>query len=237
MEQHLRKLKTFLLWQKTLRCRCFGLSQILSTRLGYEEGRVTAYGTGIKITGQAAGLSDENKVKASSLAIQSRDLPKVKELLSTVPQKSAERAPTDDQLVNLGLYIATLDGMACDLAIVKLLEEEYEAHVPNFQALVLSGKFDFNTPLCNDVMARSLPKMEDKLKAVVQINNHYVELLNSSLDAQKNVKASKYNKLLVSASQMIAEACARSTTDPICATNGSAGLIVVDLYKQILQGL
>ncbi|HEY8272423.1 MAG TPA: hypothetical protein VIG33_16140 [Pseudobdellovibrionaceae bacterium] len=190
---------------------------------GYQQGKVTAYGTGIKISGQGAGLSGENKIKAFSLAIQSHDLAKVKELLGAVPKEQSERAPTDDELVNLGLYIATLDGLTCDEKIVSLLEDEYGATVPMFNAINFysTDKNDSNTPLCRDVMARSFPKMKDRSKAIVEINNHYVALLNSSYDTKLNGKAAKFSKLLNVAARAISDSCKTSSTDPACATKGA----------------
>lgn len=190
---------------------------------GYQQGKVTAYATGIQVTSQAAGLTDTNKVKAFSLAVQSHDLPTVKKLISAVAKKQAERAPTDDELINLGLYIAALDGMNCDKKIVDLLEKEYEGRVSKFRAVNFFSvdKPDSNTPLCDDVIARSLPKMQDKSKAIVEVNNHYVGLLNSTYDRKLNEKAARYRKVLTVAANMIADACKLSETDPICATKGA----------------
>jgi hypothetical protein len=189
---------------------------------GFSSGSVTAYATGVKLLGKAAGLTDSDKIKAFSLAIQSHDLAKVKELLAPVPKSSSERAPSDDQMVNLGLYIAALDGLNCDAKIVNLLEKEYEARVPKFRAIDMFGgnKSDSDTPLCRDVMARSLPSMTPLADAVLQVNNHYVRLLNySSRDLEK--KAAKYEALLVTAAKIIQESCHRSSTDPICAMKGA----------------
>jgi hypothetical protein len=207
--------------QEARKCGADGV--IFGFMSGYSKGKVTAYGTGIKVTGQSAVLVDENKIKAFSLAIQSHDLPKVKELLANVPKKQTERAPTDDELVNLGLYIATLDGLNCEKKIVGLLQEEYGGTVPMFRAINFysADKPDSNAPLCNDVILRSLPKMKDRPKAIVEINNHYVGLLNNSYDSKLNEKAAKYSKLLNLAAQMIAESCKLSSTDPICATKGA----------------
>lgn len=186
---------------------------------GYSQGSVTAYGTGIKIKSQTAGIATEDKIKAFSLAIQTHDLQKVQEILASVPKQKKERAPTDDELVNLGLYISTLDGLNCDQKIVNFLEKDYEAIIPKFKAVSISStdKNDQNTPLCNDVMARSLPKMTDTSKAILEVNNHYVEQLNRTYDHDLDKKAAKYNGLLKQASKMIAEACKRSSTDSTCA--------------------
>jgi hypothetical protein len=203
--------------------KCGADGVIFSFMSGYQQGKVSAYGTGIKITGQGAGLTSEDKIKAFSLAIQSHDLPKVKELLSGVPKKQSDRAPTDDELVNFGLYIATLDGLNCDAKIVTLLEEEYGGYVPMFKAVNFysADKPDSNSPLCRDVMARSFPKMKDRSKAIVEINNHYVALLNNSYDSKLNEKAGKYSKLLNAAAKEISSSCKTSSTDPACATKGA----------------
>ncbi|MGZ3805210.1 MAG: hypothetical protein ACXVB4_13425 [Pseudobdellovibrionaceae bacterium] len=203
--------------QEARKCGADGV--IFSFLSGYSQGSVTAYGTGIKIKGQAAGLIAEDKIKAFSLAIQTHDLNKTKEILASVPKAKSERAPTDDQLVNLGLYIATLDGMNCDQKIVDLLEKEYEAVVPKFKAINLYSidKNDQNSPLCSDVMARSLPKMSDISQAVLEVNNHYVEQLNRTFDKDLDKKVAKYNSLLKEASRIIADACKRSNTDSTCA--------------------
>lgn len=203
--------------------KCGADGVIFSFMSGTRNGNVTAYGTGIKITGQSAGLSDENKVKAFSLAIQSHDYLKVKEILTNVPKKSGDRAPTDDELVNVGLYIATLDGMNCDKEIVNLLSNEYGAYVPKFKAFNFNSfsKPDSNAPLCNDVMARSFAKMKDPSNAIVEINNHYVNLLGNPYDAKLGAKAARYSKLLTTAAQAIAASCKVSSVDPICAIKGS----------------
>jgi hypothetical protein len=206
------------MFQKEAR-KCGADGVIFSFLSGYKNGNVTAYGTGIKIRGQTAALSSPEKLKAFSLAIQTHDLKKVRELLASVPKAKAERAPTDDDIVNLGLYIATLDGLSCDTKIVELLESEYGATVPKFKALnlVATGRNDSNTPLCNDVMARSLPKMTDIPQAVIDVNNLYVELLNNTYDKDLDKKAAKYNRLLKEASRLVKTTCLRSSTDPACA--------------------
>ncbi len=203
--------------QEARKCGADGV--IFSFMSGYSQGNVTAYGTGIKISGQSAGLTSDDKIKAFSLAIQTHDLGKVKELLASVPKQKKDRAPTDDQLVDLGLYIATLDGLTCDSKVVDLLEKDYEGIVPKFKAVSLysADKNDQNSPLCNDVIARSLPKMADLSQAVLEVNNHYVEQLNRSYDHDLEKKVVRYNSLLKEASRLIADACKKSSTDSTCA--------------------
>ena len=126
-------------------------------------------------------------------------------------------------MINLGLYIATLDGLGCDSKIVNLLEKQYGGRIPKFKAINFysASKPDSNTPLCNDVVARSFSSMVDKSQAIVEVNNHYVALLNRSYDKQIDLKAGKYTKLLAIAARTIADACAKSSTDSICATKGA----------------
>ena len=203
--------------------KCGANGAIFGFMHGYTQGSIMATATGIRIKGQAAKLTDKNQIKAFFLAIQSKDLEKVKELIENVPKSQAERAPTDDDMINTGLYIATLDGMNCDTRIVNLLEDEYGGRVTKFKAIEFhsSTKPSSNAPLCKDVIARSLSKMRDKSKAVIEINNYYVALLNQNYDKSRDKKAARYAKLLSAAATTIAEACKVSSTDPVCAMKGA----------------
>jgi hypothetical protein len=176
------------------------------------------HGTGIRINGQTAIFTTRDKKSAFSLGIQAHDLAKVREVLSSVPRRRQARAPSDDQVVDLGLYIATLDGLNCDASIVELLEKEYEAVFPKFNAVsfYIADHNDSNTPLCADVVARSLARMTDLPTAVLEIHNHYVEQLNRPYDHNLDTKVGKYNSLLKEASRMIVNACKLSSIDPTC---------------------
>lgn len=196
--------------------KCGANSVIVGFSISYPGGAEKRFGTGIRIKSQAAALTGEDKVKAFSLAIQTHDLLKLSEILAPVPKHKSERAPTDDQMVDLGLYIALLDGLECDSKIVGLLEKNYEAVVPKFGAITLAGKSDSNVPLCNDVMARALEKMRDATDAVRETNNHYVRQLKSSYEKDFEKRVSKYNELLKAAARVIANACMRSGTEPTC---------------------
>ncbi len=164
-----------------------------------------------------------NDVGTFSLAIQSQDLTKVRELLLNVPKQPKNRTPSDDAVINLGLYVATLDGLRCSAKIVGLLEVEYEARVTRFGAVQLPSKTrtDSQTPLCLDVMARSLAHMENQEAAVLSINNYYVDLLANYNGADLELRIAAYNQLLREASKLIAEVCKRSQDDPICALRTS----------------
>jgi hypothetical protein len=198
--------------------KCGANGAIFSFLSGFSSGSVTAYATGIRITSQEANLDDSEKIKAFSMAIQAHDEKKVRQLLNNVSKNSSERAPTDDEMVNLGLYIASLGGLECDGKIVELLENEYGGYVPKYNAVTIGS--DSDTPLCKDVIAKSLPKMKNQLDAVVKTNNHYIGLLKyPSDDFEKRVAA--YNKLLVQASKLIVEGCERSDTDPVCAVKAA----------------
>lgn len=208
---------------KTEARKCGADGVIFGFMHGFRDGAVTAQATGIRILGQPAAVTDEKQMTAYSLAIQSHDLPKIRLLLEKVPKKRFDRAPTDDELVNLGLYIATLDGATCDKNVIQLLETEYEGRVTSFKPIQMSGgnKFDSDSPLCENVMARSLPRMEDKVSAVAAVNNHYVDLLNGADKKAVDQKAGRYLLLLEAAAKLIVESCQLSETDPVCAIKGS----------------
>lgn len=203
--------------------KCGADGVIFSSLHGYAQGSVTAYATGVKILSKEAGLTDPNAIKAFSLAIQSHDLPKVREIIAKIPKDPKERAPSDDQMINIGLYIATLDGLKCDPKMIYLLEKEYKGRVPKFEAINFFSldKPDSNSPLCQNVMARSLGRMENHSEAVIKINNHYVGLLNNQFDQQLNRKAQQYNKLLVEGAKLITQRCQKSSVDPVCALKGA----------------
>lgn len=202
--------------------KCGADGVIFNYLSGFQSGTVKAYATGIKITGKGAGLVDAEKIKAFSLAIQSHDLKKVSEIIAPVPKQQKERAPSDDALINQGLYIATLDGLSCDPKIVQLLEKEYEGRVTQFGAVNIwvSGRSDSETPFCQNVMARSLSKMVPLSDAIVKVNNHYVSLI---MDAEDDLpkKAAAFRELLITAAKLIAGACQKDSTDPVCATKGA----------------
>ncbi|CAN5638910.1 hypothetical protein BH10BDE1_BH10BDE1_11180 [soil metagenome] len=177
----------------------------------------STWATGIKIRSRDAVFVSPESVKAFSLAIQNHDLVKVKELLSRVPKQQKDRAPSDDTLIDLGLYIATLDGLACNAKMVGLLEVEYEGKFSKFEAVKMKGvKTDSQTPLCLDVVARSIARMEKPSSAVLAVNNYYVDLLANYDGPDLEPRVSAYNQLLVQASRLIVEACAKSAADPTC---------------------
>lgn len=199
--------------------KCGANGVIFSFLSGTKGGAVTAYATGVRIESRKAELTSQELVKAYSLAIQSGDLDKVRTILAPIAKDPAERAPSDDNLVNIGLYIAATRGLDCLPEMVTLFENEYGAHIEKFGA-VLIGE-ESAVPLCRDVVARSFPKMADKVEAIRKINNLYVGLLNTSFDSRRAEKAARYEKLLQRAAFAIVDACAASATDPVCSMKGA----------------
>ena len=124
--------------------------------------------------------------------------------------------------INTALYVATLEGLSCHKKIVNLLEKEYGGYITKIS--VMSNwnqtRSYLNSPLCNNVLARSFSKVHDKLKFIQQVNDFYIQLI-SGRDKQMNLKAKQYHKLLVVISNSINKACQKSQTDPVCAIRGS----------------
>ncbi|MBC7371634.1 MAG: hypothetical protein H7326_08720, partial [Bdellovibrionaceae bacterium] len=77
-------------------------------------------------------------------------------------------------------------------------------------------KKDASAALCKDVMANSLPRMQEPAKTLDDVSNQYVKLINDGAEKQLEKKAAAYNRLLTTASYMIQEACKKSDTDPVC---------------------
>ncbi len=69
--------------------KCGADAVIYSFLNGFSQGTVTAYATGVKIKGQTAGLIEEDKIKAFSIAIQTHDLNKTKSANTPAIKKNA----------------------------------------------------------------------------------------------------------------------------------------------------
>jgi hypothetical protein len=203
---------------KTEARKCGADGVIMYGRLLNAASSESTWATGIKIRGQEAVFVSAESVKAFSLAIQNHDLAKVRELLLQVPKQKKDRAPSDDTLINLGLYMATLDGLSCNAKMVGLLEMEYSGLMTKFGAVPMTGssKSETQSPLCLDVAARSLAKMENPTTAVLTVNNYYVDLLANYEGRDLERRVSAYNQLLREAAQLISTACAKSVKDPTC---------------------
>jgi hypothetical protein len=203
--------------------KCGADGVIMYSRLLSAGAGDSTWATAIKIHSHEAVFVSPESVKVYSLAIQNHDLTKVREILANVPKQRQDRAPSDDTLINLGLYTATLDGLSCNAKMVGLLEVEYQGFVSKFGAVAINNavKNDSQTPLCLDVMARSLARMENPQAAVLMVNNYYVDLLANydGRDLERRVAA--YNQLLRESSQLIASACAKSAKDATCALKTS----------------
>lgn len=203
--------------------KCGADGAIMYSRLLTAGSGESTWVTAIKIKSHEAVFISPDSVKEFSLAIQKHDLAKVRELLMKVPKQRHDRAPSDDTLINLGLYIATLDGLSCNAKMVGLLEVEYEGYVTKFGAVTMKNatQNDSQAPLCLDVMARSIAKMENPTNAVLTVNNYYVDLLANYDGRDLERRISAYNQLLREAAQLINTACAKSEKEPTCALKNS----------------
>lgn len=181
-------------------------------------GDVSAFGTGIKILSKSSAL-DADKIKTFSLAVRDQDLERAKELIKDIPKSRDERAPSDDELINIGLYLTALQGLKCDEKMVQLLQDEYQGRVTEYSMVKSFGddEPDSNTPLCSNVMAKSLPEMNDTNKAVDYTQRYYNELQQPPFLKSYKAKIAAYHDLLLASAKLIQAGCAKSATDTTCA--------------------
>jgi hypothetical protein len=198
--------------------KCGADGVVYQSMSAISRGDMIAYGTGIKIRSKTSALNVE-KIKTFSIAVRDRDQQKAQDLIRDIPKKRDERAPSDDELINIGLYLTTIQGFDCEDKMVDLLQNQYEGRVPEF-AMVKSFDSehqDSDTPYCKTVMAKSLPQMDDAKGALTTVEHYYRNLISGKHGAYYKKKVQAYHDLLTEASKLIQRRCSKSATDPVCA--------------------
>lgn len=198
--------------------KCGADGVVYQSMSAVSRGDMIAYGTGIKIRSKTSALNVE-KIKTFSIAVRDHDQQRAEELIRDIPKKRDERAPSDDELINIGLYFTAMQGFGCEGKMVDLLQNQYEGRVPQF-AMVRpfdDEHQDSDTPYCKNVMAKSLPQMDDAKLALTTVEHDYSNLISGKHTGDYKKKVQAYHDLLAEAAKLIQSRCSKSATDPVCA--------------------
>lgn len=163
-------------------------------------------------------IANDPLFKAVSAAIETRDQKMLRKVLKNISKKPEFRKSEENDILNAGLYLATLDGLKCETIIIHILEKIYQARVLKLKAVhfISVDKNHESSPLCRDVIANSLPRMNDPAVVLNEVSEYYVKLITDDSEKQIEKKAASYNRLLTTASYMIKEACKKSESDSVC---------------------